>query len=72
MRSHIGSWCYCNKGPCGVDYNYTYDEPEQKPEEFKKKLIKGVAKGAVIGAALGVNCLIAHVACIITAFVHNH
>lgn len=72
VRRHSGSWCYYNKGPCGFDYNCAYDEPEQKPEEFKKKLIKGIAKGAVIGAAIGVTCLIAHVACIITAFIHHH
>ena len=31
-----------------------------------------MVKGAIIGAALGATCAVAHVACIITAFIHHH
>ncbi len=72
VKRHSGSWCYYNKGACSFDYNYAHDESEEGQEDFKRKLIKGIAKGAIIGAALGVTCLLVHVACIITAFIHQH
>lgn len=70
-----GSYCLENKGHCMLNSNFkgngSVDKLEGR-EELKGKLIKGIAKGAIIGAAVGVTCVLAHVACIITAFIHNH
>ena len=70
-----GYWCFTHKGECGSSYHSSDSEDEfksERPEEFKKKLVKSLTKGAIIGAALGVTCVLAHIACIVTAFVHNH
>ena len=72
VRRHSGSWCYYNKGRCNFDDSYEDEAPDREPETLKRKIVKGLVKGAITGAALGVTCVLAHVACIITAFIHHH
>lgn len=72
VRNGCGSWCYYNKGLCNFSDRYQGAMPDNQPESLKGKVGKGLVKGAIVGAALGVTCVIAHVACIITAFIHHH
>lgn len=74
VNQGCGNWCLEHKGFCGSSQNYTTNEEgkAEKSEELKKKLVKNLTKGAIIGAALGVTCVLAHAACIISAFINHH
>ncbi len=72
VKRGCGSWCYYNKGLCNFNDSYQDGAPNREPESLKSKVVKGLVKGAIIGAALGVTWVVAHVACIITAFIHHH
>ncbi len=65
-----GSWCFQHRGGCGPSSRHTV--PDVEPETSKRRISKGFAKAAIVGAALGVSCLLVHVVCIITAFIHHH
>ncbi len=72
VKRGSGSWCYYNKPPCNFNDGYKDEVTGTQPESLRRKVTKGLVKGAIIGAALGVTCVLAHIACIITAFIHHH